>query len=48
VLKIFPVPVIMENLSSSAEVYISKEEVLLVWFTQDFLSHMPKNNYFLV
>lgn len=38
----------MENLFSSNEVYISKEEVLLVWFTQGFLSNIPKNNYFLV
>lgn len=47
-LKIFAAPVIMENLSSSDEVYVSEEEVLLVWFTQSFLSNISKPNYFLV
>lgn len=47
-LKIFPAPVSMENLSRSDKVYVSKKETLPVWFTQGFLSNIPKPNYFLL
>lgn len=48
VLKILAASVIMETPPSRDEVYISKDIVLLVWFTQGFLSNIPKPNYFLV
>lgn len=48
VLKILAASVIMETPPSRDEVYISKDIVLLVWFTQGFPSNIPKTNYFLV